>query len=257
MDVAGFGAMNAIISLDRVSKRFRNQLAVDDLSFAVRSGEIVTLLGQTGAGKSTILHLILGQIAPSAGRVLVDGHDPVRDSRQLRGTLAVSFQSDRLIPWRTARQNVELGLEILRMPKVRRAEQASDWLSRVKLAPMHHDKYPHQLSGGMRQRVSLARAMVIDPHVVLLDESFSQLDPVTSRTLRGDVLDLVRQMRKTCVLITHRIEDAVEMSDRVLVLVPPGRIHAEIALSDKVRGDATLVAESSARIAAEMAGMHV
>jgi NitT/TauT family transport system ATP-binding protein len=246
-----------IIALDGVTKRFKNQLVIDNISFTVRSGEIVTLLGQTGAGKSTILHLILGQIAPSGGQIRVDGHDPVRDSRQLRGTLAVSFQSDRLIPWRTARENVELGLEILRVPKNKRATLASEWLSRVKLAPMHHDKYPHQLSGGMRQRVSLARAMVIDPHVILLDESFSQLDPVTSRTLRADVLDLVRQMRKTCVLITHRIEDAVEMSDRVLVLVPPGRIHAEIELSDALRADPVRAAESSAKIAAEMAGMHV
>jgi NitT/TauT family transport system ATP-binding protein len=246
-----------IISLTGVTKRFKHQLAVDDLSFAVRSGEIVTLLGQTGAGKSTIMHLILGQIAPSAGTVRVDGHDPVRDTKQLRGTVAVSFQSDRLIPWRTARQNVELGLEILRQPKARRAALATEWLTRVKLDPMHHDKYPHQLSGGMRQRVSLARAMVIDPHVVLLDESFSQLDPVTSRTLRADVLALVKQLRKTCILITHRIEDAVEMSDRVLVLMPPGRIHTEIELTDTMRADPAQVAANSERIAAEMAGMHV
>ena len=247
--------MNApIISLTGVTKRFKQQTAVDNLTFDVRSGEIVTLIGQTGAGKSTILHLILGQIAPTSGQIRVDGHDPVRDSKSLRGTLAVSFQSDRLIPWRTARENVELGLEILRHPKAHRHAQATEWLTRVKLDPMHHDKYPHQLSGGMRQRVSLARALVIDPHVVLLDESFSQLDPVTSRALRADVLDLVRQMRKTCVLITHRIEDAVEMSDRVLVLIPPGKIHAEIALTDELRADGTHV---TARIAAEMAGMHV
>src|SRR5262249_46222394 len=164
-----------IIILDHVSKSFDEQLVIDDLTLSIAPNQVVALLGQTGVGKSTILNLILGQIKPSRGTVMVDGCDPVTDYAALRGKVAVSFQSDRLIPWRTARQNVELGLEILRCPKAERTLRAAEWLNRVKLINQHHDKYPHQLSGGMRQRVALARALVIDPDLVLLDESFSQL----------------------------------------------------------------------------------
>jgi NitT/TauT family transport system ATP-binding protein len=245
-----------IISLSHVRKEFNGQTAVDDLSLAVKSGEVLTLLGQTGAGKTTVFSLIMGQIAPSAGRVLVDGCNPHTDFYALRGKVAVSFQSDRLIPWRTARENVELGLEILRHPKAARPGLAADWLNRVKLAPSQHGKYPHQLSGGMRQRVSLARAMVVDPDLVLLDESFSQLDPVTSRSLRHDFLGLIRQMRKTCVLITHRIEDAVEMSDRIVVLAAPGRIVLELSLTAAERNDPAPRAAATGRIASALEGVQ-
>ncbi len=146
---------------------------------------MVALVGQTGAGKSTALNLILGQIKPTTGTVTVHGCDPFKDFQALRGQVAVSFQSDRLIPWRTAGKNVELGLEILHFPKQDGREKAEEWRMRVELANLHHDKYPDQMSGGMRQRVSLARALVVDPDLVLLDESFSQLDQVTSKALRA------------------------------------------------------------------------
>jgi NitT/TauT family transport system ATP-binding protein len=154
---------NSVIALRNVTMRFNGEVAVDNLSLSVEPGEIMALLGQTGAGKSTILNLILGQIKPSEGMVVVAGRDPYREFDALRGTMAVSFQSDRLLPWRTAVDNVALGLEILGTPKKDRAPMAAEWLQRVKLDAIHHDKYPHQLSGGMRQRVSLARALVIDP----------------------------------------------------------------------------------------------
>jgi NitT/TauT family transport system ATP-binding protein len=242
-----------IISLEGVSKTFKDQTAVRNLTFSVESGEIVGILGQTGAGKTTVLNLILGQIKPTTGKVLVEGCDPFHDFYALRGKVAVSFQSDRLIPWRTARENVELGLEILHRPKNERSARAAEWLTRVKLAAAHHDKYPHQLSGGMRQRVSLARALVVDPDLVLLDESFSQLDQVTSKALRTDFLALVKQLRKTCVFITHRIEDALEMADRLIVMAAPGEIKLEIALSSAQRNNAACLAETAARIAGEMA----
>jgi NitT/TauT family transport system ATP-binding protein len=244
--------MSPIISLDTVSKVFNGQTAVDDLTLSIENGEVVALLGQTGAGKSTVLNLILGQISPSAGRIVVDGRDPFKEFYALRGKVAVSFQSDRLIPWRTARENVEIGLEILRRPKAARAALAAEWLDRVKLGAIHHDKYPHQLSGGMRQRVSLARALVVDPDIVLLDESFSQLDHATSKALRADFVGLVKQLQKTCLLITHRIEDALEMADRVIVLAAPARIKFEMRLSAK-RTDAAWMSAVADRIAAEMA----
>jgi NitT/TauT family transport system ATP-binding protein len=241
-----------IIVLTSVCKIFNHQVAVRNFTLAVSAGEVIGLVGETGAGKTTVLNLILGQIAPSSGNVAVNGCDPYREFNELRGKVAVSFQSDRLIPWRTAMENVELGLEILHRSKAERRRLASTWLNRVKLAPAHHEKYPHQLSGGMRQRVSLARALVIDPDIVLLDESFSQLDQITSKALRADVLTVVRQLHKTCVLITHRIEDALDMCDRVIVLAPPGEITAEVMLSEAQRADLAARTAIAGHIAAKM-----
>ena len=164
--------------------------------------------------------------------------------------MAVSFQTDRLLPWRTALRNVELGLEILRRSRDRRATLAADWLMRVKLDQVHHGKFPHQLSGGMRQRVSLARALVIDPDLVLLDESFSQLDHVTSSALRRDFLSLVKEYRKTCVLITHRIDDALEMADRIIVLAAPARIVSELLIDPAERRREDWLVATSRRISA-------
>ena len=242
-----------IIILDRVSKSFDDQLVIDNLTLSVANGQLVALLGQTGVGKSTILNLILGQIKPSRGTVVVDGWRRLSPIISRSGAkIAVSFQSDRLLPWRTARENVELGLEILRYSKAERNARSAEWLNRVELTSQHHDKYPHQLSGGMRQRVALARALVINPALVLLDESFSQLDPITSKTLRRDFLSLVKQLRKTCLLITHRIEDAVEMADRVIVLAGRAEIKLDIAMSDTERNDAAALAATSQCIASEM-----
>ena len=217
-----------IVTLKNVSKSYNGVIVVDDLSLEITSGEIVALLGQTGAGKSTIMNMIMGQIGPTHGEIRVQNVDPRSNGAALRGLVAVSFQTDRLLPWRTAEQNVALGLEYLGVPKAERLTRARAWLERVKLSAMHHRKFPHQLSGGMRQRVSLARAMSIDPEIVLLDESFSQLDHTTSRMLREDFVGLVREFKKTCVLITHRIDDAIEMADRIVVLAAPARIKLEL-----------------------------
>jgi len=244
--------MTPIIDLVRVSKVFGTQVAVDNLSLAVFPGEVVALVGQTGAGKSTIMNLILGQIQATSGKITVDGCDPYADYQALRGKVAVSFQSDRLLPWRTTRENVELGLEILHRPKSQRKTLATQWLNRVKLETAHHEKYPHQLSGGMRQRVSFARALVVDPDLILLDESFSQLDHVTSKTLRVDFLTLVKELHKTCVLITHRIDDALEMADRIIVLGSPGVIRLELTITDAMKTDQAWLATTTRNIATVM-----
>ena len=242
--------MTPIVSLTNVSKSYDGHTVVADLSLSIAQGEIVALLGQTGAGKSTILNMIMGQTAPTAGEVRVNSEDPQRDAA-LRGFLAVSFQTDRLLPWRTAERNVTLGMEYLGTPKQERLKRARDWLNRVKLSEIHYSKYPHQLSGGMRQRVSLARAMSIDPELILLDESFSQLDHTTSKILRADFVALVRQFKKTCLLITHRIEDAIEMADRIIVLAAPARIKAELSIDQTHRGDQ----QSLMRVREQIAGM--
>ena len=242
-----------LIEVTGVSKRFGDQLAVDKLSFEVRHGEIVALLGKTGAGKSTVMNMLMGTIGCDEGRVRVAGVDPFREFLALKGKLSVSFQTDRLLPWRTALDNAALGLQILGRARAEARSIARQWLARVKLEGAE-DKYLHELSGGMRQRVSLARALAVDPEIVLLDESFSQLDHVTSQTLRRDFSQVVRQVGKTCVFVTHRIDDALEMADRILVLAAPARLALEECISTEQRNDAGFLAQVHARIAAAMGG---
>ena len=219
-----------VISLQGVHKQFGSHRVIDNLSFDVREGELVTLLGRTGAGKTTVLNLIMGTTRPDAGSVTVAGYDPFRQFKQLKGRLAVSFQTDRLLPWRTAVENAELGLLILGEDRAVAREKASQWLARVNLAGAEN-RYPHELSGGMRQRVSLARALAVDPKLVLLDESFSQLDHITSQELRKDFCSVARDFGKTCLMVTHRIEDAIEMADRVIVLGQGAQIILEMPLA--------------------------
>lgn len=242
-----------VIELKNVTKRFGGQVAVDNLSMRVAEGEIVALLGQTGAGKSTVMSLLMGTIACDEGEIRVAGVDPSVDFQSLRGKMAVSFQTDRLLPWRTARENVELGLLILKRPKSEARRAALEWLERVKLVGAEN-KYVHELSGGMRQRVSLARALAVDPQLVLLDESFSQLDHVTSKVLRQDFSQIVRKYRKTCVFVTHRIDDALEIADRVFVLAAPARVRLEVRIDAAQRGDEAALARLHEEIARAIGG---
>jgi len=239
------------IVLDKVSVRFSGHVAVECLSFRVIRGEIVALVGRTGAGKSTVMNLIMGTLAPHRGTVRVSGLDPYFQFKELRGKLAVSFQTDRLLPWRTTAENCALGLEILGHPKSKSVERARHWLSRVKMADAA-DKYPHELSGGMRQRASLARALAVDPKIILLDESFSQLDHVTSQTLRREFSELVRSLGKTCIFVTHRIDDAIEMADTILVVGTPANLVLTTHPTEKHRTDASLAAELHTAIAVAM-----
>jgi NitT/TauT family transport system ATP-binding protein len=240
-----------LIELKGVCKAFGGNVVIDRLDLTVAKGEIVALLGQTGAGKSTVLNIIMGTIPADAGTVRVAGHDPYHEFARLRGKLAVSFQTDRLLPWRTAVENAELGLLVLGLPKAKAREIARTWLARVKLDGSE-DLYVHQLSGGMRQRVSLARALCVDPELVLLDESFSQLDHVTSRALRADFSRIAREFHKTCLFVTHRIDDALEMADRVLVLKPGAGIALEQRLENTCRSIERRRAELHDQIAAVM-----
>jgi NitT/TauT family transport system ATP-binding protein len=241
----------AEIELVNVTRWFGNAVAVQDLSFSVGMSEIIALVGRTGAGKSTAMNLIMGNLKATSGTVRVAGFDPYEEFERLRGTLAVSFQTDRLLPWRTAVENIELGLQILRVDRAESRRRATEWLGRVKMTGAD-DKYAHELSGGMRQRVSLARALAVDPKILLLDESFSQLDHVTSKTLRHDVSDLVRTLGKTCLLITHRIDDALEMADRILVLASPAHVALEIKPTPAARASPAALAALHDKIAAAM-----
>lgn len=227
--------------------------AVKDLSFEVRSGEVVAIVGRTGCGKSTAFNLMMGLLAPNAGTVRVMGHDPHAEFNWFRGRIAVVFQSDRLLPWRTAIDNVCLGLQVLgRQSASDRQQIAREWLRRLELAGAEQ-AYPHQLSGGMRQRVSIARAFALDPEVVLCDESFSALDELTANVLRREFLRLVRQQRKTAVFITHSISEALSMGERILVFAPPGHVVRDLRVPPA--DDLEAVERARAEIMAAMGQM--
>jgi NitT/TauT family transport system ATP-binding protein len=225
-------ADDRVIALNDVTKVFRRHnggdtfVAVDRLSFAIKRGEIVAVLGKTGCGKSTVFNLIAGLIEPSSGTVRVLGHDSFREFAFFRGKIGIVFQNDRLMPWRTAIENVLLGLEVLDVEPRRAREIASRWLARLGLAS-HENDYPHALSGGMRQRVSIARAFAVDPEILLCDEPFSALDEMTAHDLRSEFTRLVRQNGKTAVFITHSINEAIQVGDRLLVFYRPARIALE------------------------------
>lgn len=224
----------AAIRFEHVSKVFGSgsagaYRAVDKLDLDIREGELVAVLGKTGCGKSTMFNMIAGLLEPTEGRVLVSGRDPYSDFDWFRGKIAIVFQNDRLLPWRTAIQNVELGLEMLDMPRQQRRASARHWLTKLGLGG-HEDDYPHALSGGMRQRVSIARAFATDASILLCDEPFSALDEMTAQRLRQEFMALVRENGKTAVFITHSINEALEVGNRIVVLHRPARI----ALDERV-----------------------
>jgi NitT/TauT family transport system ATP-binding protein len=225
-----------IISLTQVSKSFNKSrsspayVAVDRLDLQVGQGQLLALLGKTGCGKSTIFNMIAGLTEPTAGAVTVDGRNPFRDFDSFRGKMAIVFQNDRLLPWRTAVQNVELGLEMLDMPVLRRKETAMHWLARLGLRG-HENDYPHALSGGMRQRVSIARAFATDANILLCDEPFSALDEMTGRALRAEFVRLVKENGKTAVFVTHSINEALDIGDRIVVLKRPANIAVDLPLT--------------------------
>jgi NitT/TauT family transport system ATP-binding protein len=224
------------IVFERVSKSFPRQdggpafEAVRDLSFSIGQGELVAILGKTGCGKSTTFNLISGLIRPSLGRVTVQGHDPYAEFAWFRGKIGIVFQNDRLMPWRTAIENVALGLELNKMPERERLEIAASWLARLGLSGHEYD-YPHALSGGMRQRVSIARAFAGKPGILLCDEPFSALDEHTGNALREEFRDLLRQTGATSIFITHSIDEALWLGGRLMVFERPARIAYEAALA--------------------------
>src|SRR5258707_5576043 len=187
----------AAIHLDHVSKIFGKEGvdasygAVDDLNLDVRAGQMLALLGKTGCGKSTIFNMIAGLTEPTSGTVRVSGRDPFADFDSFRGRIAIVFQNDRLLPWRSAIQNVELGLEMLDLPAPERRATAQLWLTKLGLAG-HENDFPHALSGGMRQRVSIARAFATNANILLCDEPFSALDESTAGRLRAEFVLLVK-----------------------------------------------------------------
>ena len=196
------------VSRDDASQRYT---AVCDVSLTVAEGEFVSVVGPTGCGKSTLLNLAAGLLAPSTGRVASFGA-PVTGINTRAGYM---FQSESLMPWRTALGNVAAGLEFRGVADAQ--AQAEDWLRRVGLGGFG-DRYPHQLSGGMRKRTSLAQTLALDPDIILMDEPFSALDIQTRQLMENEVLALWAAKKKAVLFITHDLDEAIAMSDRVVVL---------------------------------------
>jgi NitT/TauT family transport system ATP-binding protein len=234
--------MNAapFIRFNEVTKMFPRPdgkgtfVAVDRLSFDIAQGEVVAVLGKTGCGKSTMFNLLAGLIEPTSGTVNITGHAPFAEFSYFRGKIGIVFQNDRLMPWRSALDNVMLGLQILDKDPKEAEAIARRWLARLGLSG-HENDYPHALSGGMRQRVSIARAFAVEPQILLCDEPFSSLDEMTARDLRAEFLRLVKQDGKTAVFITHHINEAMDVGDRVLVFHRPARIAYEARMDEAAR----------------------
>ena len=225
-----------LIRVDQISKRFprpdgRGEFTVlNNVSLSIRAGEVVALLGRSGSGKSTLLRIMAGLIAPSQGQVL--SHDqPLRGSNR---NLAMVFQSFALLPWLTVQDNVELGLAARNVSREERRERALKAIDIVGLDGFEN-AYPKELSGGMKQRVGFARAFVLEPEVLFMDEPFSALDVLTAENLRGEIDDLWNAgtfPSSSILIVTHNIEEAIYLADRVVILgANPGRIRGELTVN--------------------------
>jgi len=202
-------------------------VAIDRLDLRIAPREVVAIVGQTGCGKSTFFDLMIGLEAPSDGSITIGGKTPYGDFDHFRGQIATVFQQDRLLPWRTSIDNVRLPLELIGLPEDEQRRRALSWLERLGLKNFTN-AYPHELSGGMRQRVAIARAFVVQPNILLADEAFGHLDEVTAAELRETFLALARECGSTAILITHQLEEAIAVGDRIVVLGKSATLLADI-----------------------------
>ncbi|VTU25463.1 Bicarbonate transport ATP-binding protein CmpD [Variovorax sp. SRS16] len=223
--------MTSRISFEKVRKEFvvrpddggpaQRFTALEDISLEVEAGEFLTLVGPSGCGKSTLLDLLGGLTSPTSGRILLDGK-PISGPGRDR---AIVFQQYALFPWRTALQNIEFGLEVASVAPAVRRERARHYLDLVGLSAFGN-RHPHELSGGMKQRVAIARSLACEPEVLLMDEPFAALDAQTRENLQVELLRIWRATGKTIVFITHGIDEAIVLGQRVAVMsARPGRIR--------------------------------
>jgi NitT/TauT family transport system ATP-binding protein len=243
---------NPLVEIQRVSKSFHKTVkdittevkALTDVSLSIRENEFVSIIGPSGCGKTTLLKMIDGLIPYDSGKIVIDGKEVTGPGPDR----AVVFQAFALLPWRTVLANVEFSLELRRLPKDDRTNIARDCLRRVGLADFENH-YPHELSGGMQQRAGLARALAVNPAILLMDEPFGAVDAQTRQLLQEELLELWQRERKTVIFITHSMDEAVYLSDRVVVMTPrPGKV-AEILdvplprprVSEEVRRDVKFV----------------
>jgi len=202
-------------------------VAIDRLDLTIAPREVVAIVGQTGCGKSTFFDLMIGLEAPTEGSIHIDGKSPYADFDFFRGRIATVFQQDRLLPWRSALDNAKLPLELMGLSEEEQRERALTWLTKLGLSKFTN-AYPHELSGGMRQRVAIARAFSVQPEILLADEAFGHLDEVTAAELRETFLNLARESGATAILITHQLEEAIAVGDRIAVFGQSAKLLADI-----------------------------
>ena len=236
--------MSAVkIRFENVSKEFsvraddgraaRRFVALHDVTLDVKTGEFLVLVGPSGCGKSTMLDLLAGLALPTSGRILIDGK-PVTGPARDRG---VVFQQYALFPWRSALDNVAFGLEVAGLGARARRDKAAHYLNLVGLSDFAN-RFPHELSGGMKQRVAIARSLAYEPHVLLMDEPFAALDAQTRETLQEELVEIWQRTGKTIVFITHGIDEAVVLGQRVAVMTTrPGRIKQIVDIPESLRAD--------------------
>ena len=216
------------IVVEGLTVDFNSHRVLDGITLSVDSGEFLALVGPSGCGKSTLLRVVAGLLPPTRGRAVIDGEEVQGPSP----TRNLVFQDHALYPWRTVSQNIALGLEILSVPPDEIRARIEKLLALIGLQAFRNH-YPHQLSGGMRQRAALARVLAVDPDVLLLDEPFGSLDAMTRLTLQKELLRLWNHSAKTVILVTHDVDEALYLADRVAIMSHvPARIRAVIEVTD-------------------------
>lgn len=223
--------MQPQIQISKVGKIFstggREVTALDDINLDIKSGEFICLLGPSGCGKSTLLNAVAGFSSPTAGTITVDGQ-PVNAPGPDRGMV---FQEYALFPWMTVEKNIAFGLEIKKMPKSQIREKVGALLKMLNLQDFR-DRYPKDLSGGMRQRVAIARVLALDSPIMLMDEPFGALDSLTRRNLQDELLRIWTETRKTIIFVTHSIEESIYLADRIVVMTyRPGTIKKDVSVT--------------------------
>ncbi len=212
------------IEFNNINKTYPGEdgtVALENINLKVEDGEFVCLLGPSGCGKSTLLEIAAGLLPRTTGEVLLDGEVQKSTSRDI----GVVFQDSALYHWRTVRKNIEFGMELAKIPKKERLEKSQKYIEMVGLNGFE-DKYPHQLSGGMRQRVGLARTLVNDPKIILMDEPFSAVDHLTRVSLQDEMIRIWQKEKKTIIFVTHDVSEAVYLATKVVLLsTRPGRIQ--------------------------------
>ncbi|MBO4591145.1 MAG: ABC transporter ATP-binding protein [Eubacterium sp.] len=236
----------AFIHIENAGKTFLENgqefTALADVNLDIEKGEFICLLGPSGCGKSTLLNAIAGFDPVNKGSITID-EEEVKAPSINNVTI---FQNYGLLPWRTVLKNVELGLESKKVPKPERKETAKKYLEMVKLGEFANS-FPHQLSGGMQQRVAIARALAVEPEIIFMDEPFGALDAITRMKLQDDILDICKNEKKTIIFVTHDIEEAVYLADRIVVMTPnPGKVKGVVTVPlhhfrDRTSGDFLLV----------------
>ena len=205
-----------MLEVKGITKVFRDFVVLKNISMEAKEGEFVCIVGPSGCGKTTLLRIIAGLEKADEGDIYVDGKVMNEPSRE-KGMV---FQEFALFPWRTLRKNVEFGLEYTKTPLIDRKNLSQEYIKLVGLSGWE-DKYPHELSGGMKQRVAIARALVNNPRILLMDEPFASVDMQTRNRLQGELLRIWEETRKTIVFVTHNIDESVYLADRVIVLTSP------------------------------------